>query len=143
MRMTVYAIRHHNRVRKINQREDTPEMRYAVPRVDLHTNCSQANTELVGLIKNDEDPSLFREGCLGFTSITQELPASCIAGDRLCHFSTLFSQLRCLTLTAPFDTLCIFWLLPHRPQSHLTCARSTDCGSRTPTPHGQAFPLPG
>ena len=129
----MYAIRHHNRVRKIEQREDSPEMRYAVPRMDLHTNCAQENTESFGLIKNDEDPSLLREKVMGIHIKKSELPARCIASDRLCDFRTLRSQLRCLTLTAPCNTLCMFWLLPHRPQSPLSCARSAHCGSRTNT----------
>ena len=95
-------------------------MRHAAPRVDLHTNCAQQNAEPFGLIKYDQDPSLLREGCRGLTPKIQALPFSCIAGNRLCDLRNLSAQLRCLTLTAPRNTLCTHWLQPHRPQSPLT-----------------------
>ena len=96
---------------------------------------------LFGMIKHDQDPSLSRERCRGLTS-NKALPLSCIASAGLCEFMNLHAQQRCLTLTAPWNTLCTHWVQPHRPQSPSTAARSTDCGSRTnsaPT----SVPLPG
>ena len=49
------------------QREDSLEMRHAVARADLHTNCAPTNTELFELVKNDHDPSFLRERCQGST----------------------------------------------------------------------------
>ena len=81
--MTVCAIRHHNQAPEIRQCADHAERRQAMPRVDLHTNCTQAN-----------NPSLLRERFQGFTEKeTLELPFNFFVCLRVCDFRNLLAGL--------------------------------------------------